>query len=206
MLKSVETTGKTVEDAITAAVGQLGTRRDNLDIEVLEQGEKGFLGIIGSKEARIRATVKLKISDVAQNYVEGLIEKMGIKATVTSRLEDTLLIVELAGDNMGLIIGKHGETLDSIRYLLSLYVNRISETKLKVILNTEDYLRKREETLTRLADNLADKVVSTKKRVVIEPMNSYERKIIHTALQNDKYVTTHSEGNEPYRRVVIELK
>jgi len=206
MLKSVETTGKTVEDAITAAVGQLGTRRDNLDIEVLEQGEKGFLGIIGSKEARIRATVKLKISDVAQNYVEGLIEKMGIKATVTSRLEDTLLIVELAGDNMGLIIGKHGETLDSIRYLLSLYVNRISETKLKVILNTEDYLRKREETLTRLADNLADKVVSTKKRVVIEPMNSYERKTIHTALQNDKYVTTHSEGNEPYRRVVIELK
>ena len=206
MLKSVETTGKTVEDAITAAVGQLGTRRDNLDIEILDHGEKGFLGIIGSKEARIRATVKMKISDVAQSYVEGLIEKMGIKATVTSRLEDTLLIVELAGDNMGLIIGKHGETLDSIRYLLSLYVNRISETKLKVILNTEDYLRKREETLTRLADNLADKVVSTKKRVVIEPMNSYERKIIHTALQNDKYVTTHSEGNEPYRRVVIELK
>ena len=172
----------------------------------MDHGEKGFLGIIGSKEARIRATVKMKISDVAQSYVEGLIEKMGIKATVTSRLEDTLLIVELAGDNMGLIIGKHGETLDSIRYLLSLYVNRISETKLKVILNTEDYLRKREETLTRLADNLADKVVSTKKRVVIEPMNSYERKIIHTGLQNDKYVTTHSEGNEPYRRVVIELK
>ena len=204
-LKSVETVGKTVEEAILVATAELGTGRDKLDIEVLEQPEKGFLGI-KKKDAKIRATVKLDIADIAKQYLEDLFKLMDIEASVKAELNEGELHCELSGKKIGLLIGKRGETLDSIRYLLSIYIGKFTEEKIHVVIDSEGYLAKREEALQKLAVSIAHKVKKTHRRMSLEPMNSYERRIIHAALQDDPYVKTISEGEEPYRKVVVVLK
>ena len=205
-MKSVITTGKTMEDAILAAAIQLAVQRDKLEIEVLEEPVKGLFGVFGNKDARIKATVKRTMSDAAKDFLTTLFEKMDLEAKLDITETDELISVDVSGPKMGMLIGHRGETLDSVQYLTSLIVNRNAENYKRVSIDTENYRRKREETLVKLAKRLAHKVQKTRKKIVLEPMNPFERRVIHSTLQKDPYVSTHSEGDEPYRKVVITLK
>lgn len=204
----IEITAKTVDEAITNALIKLGTTSDNVEIEVIEKESSGFLGLFNNKPARIKARCKYTADGAARNFLTQVFDAMNIDAEIDLKydeLENTLDI-NLSGKDMGVLIGKRGQTLDSLQYLVSLVVNKNSETYLKVKLDTENYRERRKETLENLAKNIAYKVKRTKKAVSLEPMNPYERRIIHSALQNDKFVETHSEGDEPYRRVVVTVK
>jgi spoIIIJ-associated protein len=205
-MKSVITTGKTMEDAILAAAIQLAVQRDKLEIEVLEEPVKGLFGVFGNKDAKIKATVKRTMSDAAKDFLTTLFEKMDLEAKLDITETDELISVDVSGPKMGMLIGHRGETLDSVQYLTSLIVNRNAENYKRVSIDTENYRRKREETLVKLAKRLAHKVQKTRKKIVLEPMNPFERRVIHSTLQKDPYVSTHSEGDEPYRKVVITLK
>jgi len=224
----LEKTAKTVEEAVQAALEELKTERDKVEIEVLEQPTRGIFGIIGTKLARVRVSIKekkvtekaeekriefkeIRIKDFiiekekARKFLREVLEAMDMKAEI--RVKDTNggIYINLSGPKMGLIIGRRGQTLDSLQYLVSLVVNKDKERDnfVKVILDTEDYRRKREETLERLAKRLAERVQKTGKKVELEPMNPYERRIIHSTLQEYKDITTLSEGEEPYRKVII---
>ena len=180
---------------------------DKLEYVIVEEGSSGFLGI-GSKPAVIKAKTKSSIADIAKDFLKDVFAAMNMVVAVDVKYDEDNknLDVDLSGDEMGVLIGKRGQTLDSIQYLLSLVVNKESEEYIRVKVDTEDYRKRRKETLENLAKNIAYKVKRTKRPVSLEPMNPYERRIIHSALQNDKYVTTHSEGEEPFRRVVVTLK
>lgn len=203
----IEVTAKTVDDAITDALIQLSAARENVDIEVIEKESSGFLGL-NKKPARIRAAVKETLKDKAVSFLEQVFELMEIKSeiVVDYNEEEKTMNINIVGEDMGVLIGKRGQTLDSLQYLVSLVVNKESEEYIKVKLDTENYRERRKETLENLAKNIAYKVKKTRRTVALEPMNPYERRIIHSALQNDKFVETHSEGDEPYRKVVVTLK
>ena len=209
-MEYIEVSAKTVSEAITEACQKLGVTSDKLDYEVVDEGSNGFLGI-GSKPAVIKATVKMtevSIEDRAKSFLNDVFAAMNMEVVVTVTYDenDHTLDVDLSGDEMGVLIGKRGQTLDSLQYLVSLVVNKGEEEYIRVKVDTENYRQRRKETLENLAKNIAYKVKRTKRPVSLEPMNPYERRIIHSALQNDKYVTTHSEGEEPFRRVVVTLK
>ena len=206
-MEYVEISAKTVADAITEACQRLEVTSDKLDYIVVDEGSSGFLGI-GSKPAVIKAKAKSSITDKALDFLNEVFDAMNMVVVIDINYdeENKNLNVELSGDEMGVLIGKRGQTLDSLQYLLSLVVNKESEEYIRVKVDTEDYRKRRKETLENLAKNIAYKVKRTKRPVSLEPMNPYERRIIHSALQNDKYVTTHSEGDEPFRRVVVTLK
>ena len=201
-----EFTGKTVDDALTNATVSLGVTSSEIKYEVVEEGSNGFLGI-GSKDALIKVVISANEDpkDVAKDFLNGVFEAMQLEVNISMELEeaDNTLSIDLAGPEMGVLIGKRGQTLDSLQYLTNLAVNRTAENYTRVKIDTEDYRRRRKETLENLAKNMASKVKRTKKAVTLEAMNPYERRIIHSALQDDKYVTTHSEGEEPYRHVVV---
>jgi spoIIIJ-associated protein len=206
-MKIIEVTGKTTEDAIKSALEELKVTRDKVDIEVLEEGSKGFLNIIGVKPARIKVTVKRDYLDEAKKFLREVLDSMKIKAEIRIKEEKNEIKINLTGPNMGILIGYRGETLDSLQYLVSLVINKDHETEYKrVILDTENYRYNRQETLKKLASKMAYKVRVGGKTLKLEPMNPYERRVIHSTLQNDPYVRTYSEGDEPFRRVVIELK
>ena len=202
-----EFSAKTVNDAITEALIQLGVTSEQLEYEVIEKGSAGFLGI-NSKKAVIKARKKETLEDKVRRFLEDMLQAMNMDATVelTYDEESKNMDIELKGKEMGLLIGKRGQTLDSIQYLVSIVANKDTEEYIHVKLDTENYRKRRRETVENLAKNLAYKVKRTRKPVSLEPMNAYERRVIHSALQNDKYVSTYSEGEEPYRHVVIALK
>ena len=206
-MEYIEVSAKTVNDAITEACQRLSVTSDKLEYEIMEEGSTGFLGI-GAKPAIIKACVKLSIEDNAKNFLKDVFEAMDLVVVVDVKYdeEEKSMDIDLSGDEMGVLIGKRGQTLDSLQYLVSLVVNKDSEDYIRVKVDTEDYRKRRKETLENLAKNIAYKVKRTKRPVSLEPMNPYERRIIHSALQNDRYVTTHSEGEEPFRRVVVTLK
>lgn len=206
-MEYVEFSAKTVSDCITEACKTLGVTSDKLEYEVMEEGSAGFLGI-GAKPAMIKACVKSSVEDMAKNFLKEVFEAMDLAVVVKVKYdeEEKAMDIDLSGDEMGVLIGKRGQTLDSLQYLVSLVVNKESEDYIRVKVDTEDYRNRRKDTLENLAKNIAYKVKRTKRPVSLEPMNPYERRIIHSALQNDKYVTTHSEGEEPFRRVVVTLK
>lgn len=201
-------TAKTVEEAVTKALIELETTSDKLDYEIVDKGSSGILGFIGSKPAIIRARKKETIDDKAIAFLADVFGAMdmGVDIEAAFNQEEKELSINLSGDDMGILIGKRGQTLDSLQYLVSLVVNRESEDYIRVKLDTENYRERRKETLETLAKNIAYKVKRTRRSVSLEPMNPYERRIIHSALQNDKYVVTRSEGEEPFRHVVISLK
>lgn len=203
----MEVSAKTVNDAIIEACQKLGVSSDKLDYEVVEEGASGFLGI-GAKPAIIKARVKCSIKDDAKSFLNDVFAamKMTVVVDVQYDEEERSMDIELSGDDMGVLIGKRGQTLDSLQYLVSLVVNKNVDEYIRVKVDTENYRERRKETLENLAKNIAYKVKRNKRPVSLEPMNPYERRIIHSALQNDKYVTTHSEGDEPFRRVVVTLK
>lgn len=198
---------KTVDEAITAATLELGISSDQLEYKVIDEGSKGFLGIFNTKPAVISVTVKKSLLERTQAFCEELFDAMKVEATVNIDFkEDNVMNIDLSGSDMGILIGKRGQTLDALQYLISLYVNRESDAYIRVKLDTENYRERRKVTLEKLAKKIAYTVKRTKKPVALEPMNPYERRVIHSALQNDRYVCTKSEGEEPYRKVVIMLK
>ncbi len=203
----IEVTAKTVDDAITEACQKLTVTSDKLDYVVVEEGSSGFLGI-GSKPAVIKARVKCSVADNAKIFLNEVFEAMKLNVVIDVKYDEEArnMNIDLSGDEMGVLIGKRGQTLDSLQYLVSLVVNKETDDYIRVKVDTENYRQRRKETLENLAKNIAYKVKRTKRSVSLEPMNPYERRIIHSALQNDRYVTTHSEGDEPFRRVVVTLK
>ena len=205
-MEFIEVSAKTVGEAITEACQKLGVTSDKLEYEVLEEGSTGFLGF-GAKPAKIKAGVKCSVEDNAKNFLKEVFEamEMVVALEVKYNEEEKTIDIDLSGDEMGVLIGKRGQTLDSLQYLVSLVVNKEAEDYIRVKVDTENYRERRKETLENLARNIAYKVKRTRKTVSLEPMNPYERRVIHSALQNDRYVTTHSEGEEPYRRVVVTL-
>jgi len=206
-MKSIETIGKTAEEAIQNALKELNVTEDKVAIEVLEEGSKGFLNIIGVKPAKVKVTLKRDHIGDAKKFLRDVLNAMNIKAEIHIKEENNEININLIGPNMGVLIGYRGETLDSLQYLVSLVVNKNhDETYKRVILDTVNYRHNRQETLKKLAFKMSEKVRVNGKTLKLEPMNPYERRVIHSTLQNNAYVTTHSEGEEPYRRVVIELK
>ncbi len=208
-MEYLEFTGKTLDDALTNATVKLGVTSSEIKYEVVEEGSNGFLGI-GSKDAVIKVALASNEDpkEVATEFLNGVFEAMQLEVNISMEFDevDNCLSIDLAGPEMGVLIGKRGQTLDSLQYLTNLAVNRSSDNYTRVKIDTEDYRRRRKETLENLAKNMASKVKRTKKSVTLEAMNPYERRIIHSAIQNDNSVTTHSEGEEPYRYVVITLK
>ena len=206
-MEFMEFSAKTVDDAITEALIAFGTTSDQIEYEVVEKGSSGFLGF-NSKPAKIKARKKFTIEDAVKDFLADVFRAMDMQVEILVDYEEEnhVVEVELKGDDMGVLIGKRGQTLDSLQYLANLAVNKQSDTYVKVKLDTEDYRKRRRETLENLAKNIAYKVKRTKRPVSLEPMNPFERRVIHSALQNDKYVSTHSEGDEPYRHVVVTLK
>lgn len=259
----IEVRAKTIDDAITDALVQLGVTSDQLDYEVIEKGSAGFLGI-NRKDAVIKARKKVVVPEKKEvvtetvavkkpekkqtapvekkesvpekkvekndkkeksekaaapidyaplvenvkNFLAQVFQAMELEVEIITKVdeENRMIDVEFKGSEMGMLIGKRGQTLDSLQYLTNLAVNKQSDSYVKVKLDTEDYRKRRKETLENLARNIAYKVKRTKRPVSLEPMNPFERRVIHSALQNDKYVSTHSEGEEPYRHVVVTLK
>ena len=232
--KYTEKSGKSKEVAIEAALKELGVTEDEVTIEVLDEGSKGFLGI-GARDARVKVTLinapadapaeekprrapkteKTKkqpsengIEEDAKKFLADIFGAMSLDVTIDAKFngDEQSLTIELSGDNMGIIIGKRGDTLDSLQYLTSLVVNQRSEDYVKVSIDTENYREKRSEALLALSNRLAEKVTKSGKKFTLEPMNPYERRIIHSNLQNSETVTTYSIGQEPYRKVVIAPK
>lgn len=204
----IEVSAKTVSDAITEACQKLGVTSDKLDYEVVEEGSSGFLGI-GAKSAVIKASVKKSsVEEVARVFLNDVFQAMNMEVVIAIKYneEEKNMDIELSGNEMGVLIGKRGQTLDSLQYLTSLVVNKEQQDYVRVKVDTENYRSRRKDTLENLAKNIAFKVRKTRKPVVLEPMNPYERRIIHSALQGNKYVETYSEGNEPYRHVVVVYK
>ena len=206
-MEFIEVSAKTVDDAITEASIKLGTTSDKIEVEVIEKGSTGFLGI-KSKPAIIKARKKNDTVDNIREFLENVFSAMNMEVTIDIKKaeDDKVYEVELSGKEMGLLIGKRGQTLDSLQYLTNLAVNKHSDGYIKVKLDTEDYRQRRKDTLENLAKNIAYKVKRTRRPVSLEPMNPFERRVIHSALQGDRYVETHSEGEEPFRHVVVTLK
>jgi spoIIIJ-associated protein len=206
MTNSVEKTAKTVEDAINIALSELNASEEDVDIEIIDKGVKGIFGLIGSKQARVRVTIKESMADKAKEFLMEVFQKMDVDADVLTQEDKESVTIKITGDNIGILIGRRGETLDSLQYLTSLVVNKNKQNYKRVIIDIENYRQKRKETLIKLANKLAERVVKYKKSITLEPMNPYERRIIHSSLQNHKYVETHSIGDEPNRKVMITLK
>lgn len=255
----IEKTAKTVEEAKQAALAELGVREDEADIEIIEEASKGFLGLIGGHDAKVRVTVRKNGSDQisagtdempmpeiietsrqvgdlvkkqsgeenaheerprprmvseeeaavplerAEKFLRQIFESMHLEVSIEKVRGEEAYVLNFTGEDLGILIGKHGQTLDSLQYLVNLAANHgLTENRVHIILDVEHYRDRREETLRRLAARLADKAIRTRQRIMLEPMNRHERKIIHMALQENRRVSTYSSGDEPYRKVVIE--
>lgn len=204
-----EYNGKNVDEAVTKACVDLGVPTEKLQYEVIEKGSNGFLGI-GSKPAVIKARKNASTEGIIREFLGKVFEAMELTVKVDIDIKEeekeNIANINVIGDDVGILIGKRGQTLDSLQYLVSLVINKESEKFNRVKLDTENYRERRKATLENLARNISLKVKRIKKPVALEPMNPYERRIIHSALQNDKFCTTKSEGDEPYRHVVVMLK
>ncbi len=207
-MKTVEKTAKTVEEAVELGIEELGIKRENAEIEILSEPSNGLFGFIGARSAKVKISMKKLPADFARDFIHELIEKMGlsnVNVEIVKQNENTIY-VDIVGDNLGILIGKRGQTLNSMQYLANLVVNRQFNEFNRVMIDIENYRDRREKTLKQLAENLARKVVKGRRNIVLEPMIPQERRIIHTALQNNPSVSTYSQGDEPFRKVVITLK
>lgn len=207
-MKYVEKTAKTVDEAITEALIELETTSDNVEIEIINKGSSGIFSIFNSKPARVRVKKKFNLEEYVVDFLSRIFNTMDLDVLIKTSYNENnaLMMIDLIGKNMGVIIGKRGQTLDALQYLTSLAVNKVSDNYVCVKLDTENYRQRRKETLEKLARNLSYKVRKTHKKISLEPMNPFERRIIHSTLQNDSYVDTYSEGEEPYRKVIIRPK
>ena len=206
-MESREFQGRTVDEALESAALKLSLAKDSIDYTVIDEGSRGFLNIIGSKPAKIMVKLKRDSIKEAKRFLYDIFENMGISATIETEETNDAVRMNIYGDNMGIIIGYRGETLDSLQYLTSLVLNKDNnETYRKIVLDAENYRLKREQTLRNLAEKTAARVIKSGRAFKLEPMNPYERRIIHSELQGNSEIVTFSEGEEPYRRVVVNLK
>ena len=202
----IEATGKTVDEAIEKALTELNSEKNEVEIEVLEEGNKGLLGILGGRTARVRVSLKQQEQHAAVGFIGDVLESMGIDAQLEYSESDEDITINITGKDSGIIIGRRGETLDALQYLASLVANKGTENYKRVIVDIENYREKRKDTLVKLANRLADQVSANKKSITLEPMNPFERRVIHSTLQDNARVKTYSIGEEPNRKVVISLK
>lgn len=205
-MKEVEMTGRTVEEAVEAALKVLGAKREEVEVRVLEEGSKGFLGLLGTRQAKVKVVLPDSPEKVIKEFLERILQMMALQAGIEIRRRDEYFLVSFHGRELGVLIGRRGETLNALQYLTNLAVNRILGQKIKIVLDAEGYRKRREQALVRLAKRLSEKVKRTGSKVVLEPMTPQERRIIHTALQHDNQIITFSEGEEPNRKVVISLR
>ena len=206
MENSIVRSAKTKEEAIAAALEILGVNESEVIVTVIDEGSKGGLFGIGAKPAKVQVDFKPAPDVLVKNFLAEVIKSMGVAVRIETNQKGRFLYADLFGDNMGLLIGKHGSTLDAMQYLANLMLNKHGFLEVSVVVDTENYRKRRKETLESLARSIARKVKEKKHSVKLEPMSRFERHVIHTALQNDKLVRTYSEGDEPYRNVVIALK
>jgi spoIIIJ-associated protein len=202
-VKQVTATGHTVEEAVESALAQLKTTKDRADISIIDEGKKGIFGIFGSRPAIVKVTVKIDPLEEAKSFLSKIGEQMGAPIDINVKQDGKHVLFTLTGEKIALLIGKRGQTLNSLQYLTQLVINRYSDQYLTLILDAEDYRKRRNDTLVQLAWRLSQKAIKTGKNVTLEPMPSYERKVIHTALAENKRVKTYSDGTEPHRFIVI---
>ncbi|MFC0186658.1 RNA-binding cell elongation regulator Jag/EloR [Fictibacillus aquaticus] len=201
-MKKVQVTGKTVEEAVAAALTELQASQDQVEINVLEDSKKGFLGF-GGRPALVEVMVKADPVQTAYDYLQDVTAKMGVPVTITKSVSGDDVIFDMNGEKIAILIGKRGQTLNSLQFLVNLVANQGTEKFVRIILDAENYRARRKESLQRLAAHSAQKVMATKRSVALEPMPANERKVIHMALKNERIVETTSEGTEPFRKVVI---
>ncbi|HHY39922.1 MAG TPA: protein jag [Syntrophaceticus sp.] len=202
-MKEIVTEGNTVDEAIQIALEKLKVSRDQVEIDVLDSGSRGFLGLIGGKQARVRVTVKESPKERIREFINEVIEALEFDVDFDVYYLDDYWRVDFEGEDVRFLIGRRGVTLNSLQMLANLAVNNKLNEKVKIILDAEGYRERREESLRRLARKTAERVCRTKKDIVLEPMTPQERRIIHLELQNSDIVTTISKGEEPYRKVVV---
>lgn len=205
-MRSVIKTAKTVDEAVAEALQELNVDRERAKVEVLEEPQKGLFGLIGNRLAKVKVTVSEDPVKLAKEFLYKVCDEMGVNVYIEDMTVDEYIYLSFSGKDLGILIGRRGETLDALQYLTNLVVNKQVEDRVKFILDVQGYRKRREETLRKLAQRLSDKVKRTGNKIVLEPMNPHERRVIHTALQKDNRVNTYSEGEEPYRKVVIAPK
>ena len=207
MVKEAIATGATVEEAHANACAQLGVDTTEAEFEILELPEKKRFGLFGGNPAKVRAFIRETPADVAAEYLRTILSGMGLKdIQVEIREEEAGAELALTGEDIGFIIGHRGETLDALQYLASLVANHVDESYYRITLDVGNYREKRKETLENLGKKMAARAVKTGRNASLEPMNPYERRVIHSALQGNRYVETYSEGEDPYRHVVVAPK
>lgn len=202
-MKEVKKQGRTVEEAVDAALVELKTTRERVDVEIVEEAKKGLFGFVGSKPAVVNVVMKPDPLEIAQTFLQSVTDEMGISVEIKGQQDGENIEIELSGDKIAILIGKRGNTLNALQYLTNLAVNRQTDEFVRIVLDAENYRAKRTETLEQLAVRLSEKVETTGKKVSLDPMPSMERKIIHVALKDRKGIETHSEGKDPHRRVII---
>lgn len=205
-MKSVDARGRTVEEAVAAAVAELGVSRDQVRVEVLDEASRGLFGLIGVRDARVRVTWTPTPSQAAVEWMRRVTAYMRLSPEVTARQQDEHLLVDVDGEDLGALIGRHGRTLDALQYLLNLSTLKASGQASRVVLDVQGYRRRRAEVLQRVAERAAERVARTGRPVELEPMSAHERRVVHLALQNHPQIVTRSAGEEPYRKVVIERR
>ncbi|MBC1375849.1 protein jag [Listeria sp. FSL L7-0091] len=201
-MRDITAQGSNVEEAIENALATLETTRDKVEVEVLDEGKKGIFGI-GSRLAMVKVIEKEDGIQVAIDYLLDVATKMGAVITIDVEEVGKDVKLQIKGDSLGMLIGKHGQTLNALQYLTQLIANKTTSQYKNIIVNVGDYRERRHETLVILANKMADKALKTKRAVHLEPMPSFERKIIHAILSENEQIETHSEGRDPYRYIVI---
>jgi len=205
-VKIVEKAGKTVDEAVDLALKELDASIDDVSVEILEEPSKGILGLIMVKQARVRITVKEELPSRAVSLLKEIFRTMDLDVKINAEENEKTIMIDLEGPDLGLLIGRRGETLDALQYLVNLSVNKNQEIRKKIIIDIEGYRDRREKTLQKLAEKLAEKARERGRNVVLEPMSAQERRIIHTALQGRDDIYTFSEGEDPYRKIIISPK
>ncbi|CDQ37856.1 MULTISPECIES: RNA-binding cell elongation regulator Jag/EloR [Virgibacillus] len=202
-MREITASGQTVEEAVQSALEQLNTTRDQVEIDVIDEGKKGLLGLFGSKRAFVRVRIAKNPIEETKNYLQQIVQHMSVDATIHTTVEENHVTYDIQGENIAILIGKRGQTLNALQYLLHLAINKSSDNFYTVTLDAEGYRGRRKETLESLALKMADKAIRLNKKVALEPMPAFERKIIHSVLQTKNEVSTHSDGREPHRHIVI---
>lgn len=206
MTREVIKNGKTIEEAIEAGLKELGLNKNEVEVEVLEEPSKGLFGLLGAKNAKVKLTENVVPGKKAVGILEDIFRIMDLEVKIDTEEQDGYIKINLTGPDLGILIGRRGDTLDAIQYYVNLAANKNQEKRVRFVIDVEGYRQRREDTLHTLAQRLADKAKRKGRDVVLEPMSPYERRIIHTALQNNRDVFTYSEGEEPYRKIVIAPK
>ncbi|UFJ40448.1 protein jag [Brevibacillus humidisoli] len=205
-MKKVVATAKTIDDAVEKALQELAVPRSKVSIRVLEEPSKGLFGLIGTREAKVEVEYRHDPVEAGKEFLTEVLQKMNVNARIDVHQQTEVVLFDIVGDNLGMIIGRRGQTLDALQYLVNIVGNRQKEQHVRIVLDAENYRSRRKEALENLAERIARKVVQTRRNVRLEPMSAAERKVIHSFLQNRNDVVTFSEGAEPHRYIVVAPK